>query len=108
PDRARWLIEHPVVPNEELYAHFCAADLGVWPGNLSQVVLEALACALPVVLPEEISPGYSTAHLLEYDNGRRFRRGDVPGLRAAVTALIDDPAGRRAAGERARRLVEDR
>jgi glycosyltransferase involved in cell wall biosynthesis len=102
------VIEHPSVPNEQLPALLAAADVGVWPGNLSQVVVEALGCGLPLVLAELVSPGYPTAHLIELDNGRAFPRGDVPALAACLRELAADAGLRARMGEASRRLLLER
>lgn len=106
PDRDRWLIRLPPVSNSELPALLMAGDIGAWPGNISQVILEALAVGLPVVVPTRFEAGYSSAHLVALQNGVTFERGRTEELAAALRALAADPARRAEMGTRSRELAE--
>lgn len=85
--------------------HYQAADLFVHAtraDNFPSVVLEAGACALPVIasrvggLPEQITPG---------ENGELVPPGDVGALVAAVEALLLDTSRRREQGRKAAERV---
>ncbi len=58
-----------LVPHDKLRGYYSAADVGVWPGSPSISIQEALACGLPVILPES---GH-TDFLLGHDNGFSFK-----------------------------------
>lgn len=53
------------VPNKDLVNYFNAADIGVWPGNPSNIIQEAIASGLPVI----IYPHPTTEFLVEKKNG---------------------------------------
>jgi glycosyltransferase involved in cell wall biosynthesis len=108
PGARRWLLRQPAVANADLPAVLAAADLGVWPGNFSQVIVEALAAGLPVVLPAEFSPGYPSCHLLAARNGLAFPRGDVAALRGAIESLVASGERRARMGAASRELVLER
>jgi phosphatidylinositol alpha-1,6-mannosyltransferase len=101
------------VPQEELPAHYAAGDVFSMPcrtrrggldvEGLGIVYLEASATGLPVVggdsggAPDAILPG-ETGYVV---GGR-----DVAALADRLTALLQDPAGARAMGEKGRAWVE--
>jgi len=91
-----------VVPLEALGAYFDEASVFCVPTRrepLGFVFLEAAEHRLPIVatrvgsLPEIVVDG---------EGGRLVEVGDVEGLADALCELLDDPARRRALGERAR------
>jgi glycosyltransferase involved in cell wall biosynthesis len=62
----------PVVPNEELYRYYSAADVGVWPFQCSITMKEALSCCVPIItsddescIPDMVGKGIG----LVYNNG---------------------------------------
>lgn len=65
-----------IQPHEKLPELFNAADLGVWPGDVSVTMIEAMGTGLPVVLPE--NPGLS--YVADCVGADTFERGDVDGL----------------------------
>lgn len=82
----------------ELYS---SADIGVWPGNNTLAILEAMACRLPVIIAD-----MQLAHLAGHQNGLTVPYADVEKLEAAVRELAISPERRRTmgiAGERAAR-----
>ncbi|MBI3979859.1 MAG: glycosyltransferase family 4 protein [Chloroflexi bacterium] len=97
---------HPFVENRELAGLFQAADVGVWPGNLSQAMFEAMATGLPLVLTDRVSAEADTRFLLADDNGLSFPRGDALALQAALDRLVADETTRRLMGRRSRELAE--
>jgi glycosyltransferase involved in cell wall biosynthesis len=74
-----------------------------WYENLPFSVMEAFACARPVVasdvggIPEMVEDGV---------NGYLFPVGDVDSLAGRLGAMLDDPARRREMGRRAREKAE--
>lgn len=93
---------------EELAAHYASADLFLFPSDtetFGQVVTEAMASGLPVVVParggvmDTVRPG---------ETGLLFRPGSVDDLVEQTLALIEAPARRRTLGMRARAGAEGR
>jgi glycosyltransferase involved in cell wall biosynthesis len=75
------------VSNSELPLYYNAADLGVWPGNPSITVIEAIATGLPVILPEE---ELAYGLLFKKDAAVGFKRGDPDSLSESVLKLLHD------------------
>jgi glycosyltransferase involved in cell wall biosynthesis len=67
-------------------------------------VYEYMAAGLPVVTPA-IHPLDQV--IRDGQEGALFAEGDLPGLAAAIAGLLDDPAGARAMGRRARARVAE-
>jgi UDP-glucose:(heptosyl)LPS alpha-1,3-glucosyltransferase len=85
--------------------YYGAADAFVLPtlyDALSNAVLEALACGLPVITSDRCGAGELVA---AHDAGAIVGARDVAGLAAAMRALASDPARRAHAGARARGAV---
>lgn len=95
-----------MVPTEKLRDFYSAGDIGVWPGNYSNTIVEAMACRLPIVVPEVISELSSNKHLLQGDAAIGYQRGEVEDLREKISALITDLDLRNQTGQKARRLIE--
>ena len=101
-DRITWtgLLEPAALP-----ARYAAADLFVWPAvneAFGMTLLEAQAAGLPVVAGDSGGVSGIVAH---GQTGLLTPEGDAPALAAAVAALLDDPARRRALGRAARDKV---
>ncbi|MBW8886703.1 MAG: glycosyltransferase [Fibrobacteres bacterium] len=91
------------------------ADVPAWYGRfdlylntsvyegMSNTLLEAMACGLPLIASRV--PG-NAAWLAEGENARFFESGDDAALAAAILALRDDPASRAEMGRRNRAKVE--
>lgn len=93
---------------EDLASAYASAEMFVFPSTtdtFGNVVLEAQAAGLPVVVSDQGGP-----HELvrEGEDGFITPAGDLQALCAAVRRLCADPGKRRAMGEAARRHVEDR
>jgi glycosyltransferase involved in cell wall biosynthesis len=58
------------VPNSELSKYYNAADIGVWPGDPSITVIEAVATGLPVIIPKN-DPAYQV--LVESNQNMRYK-----------------------------------
>lgn len=83
----------------ELYS---AADIGVWPGNNTLAILEAMACCLPLVIAD-----MQLAHLAKHGNGMCVPYADVPELRKSIVTLANDPILRKTMGERSGRAIHE-
>ena len=62
------------IPRKELLDYFSAADIGIWPGNNSVAIVEAMACGLPIIMVD-LQLGY-----LVKNNGFKFKENDKKGL----------------------------
>ena len=65
--------------------YFSAADIGVWPGNNSISIMEAMACRLPIVMVD-----LQLSHLIDYGNGLKFPQHNKEKLKKALKKLIGD------------------
>lgn len=99
------IIFHQPVPHQELTGFYSAADIGVWPRNLSLTIMQAMACNLPVVLAKVISENQPSDYLLTNKNGLSFTCGNVQELTKCIDRLTDANL-RREMGKRSRELVE--
>ncbi|MEX2642691.1 MAG: glycosyltransferase [Acetobacterales bacterium] len=89
-----------------LAAAYAAADVVATPSlaeNLSNALLEAMACGTP---PLAFDAGGTRDAVRHMENGWLSPAGDAGGLAAGLQALLDDPALRRRLGEGARRTAE--
>jgi phosphatidylinositol alpha-1,6-mannosyltransferase len=101
------------VPQGELPAHYAAGDVFSMPcrtrrggldvEGLGIVYLEASATGLPVVGGDS---GGAPDAILEGETGYVVGGRDVAALSARLTALLKDPAGAKAMGEKGRAWVE--
>jgi glycosyltransferase involved in cell wall biosynthesis len=92
--------------SDALVRLFQRADIFCLPSRADAVpwvVLEALACGVPV-----ISSAIGSIPEMVGDAGLLTRPGDVEGLRDAIGTLSEDPARRTAMGEAARARAEER
>jgi glycosyltransferase involved in cell wall biosynthesis len=99
-ERVRWL---PGVPNRELYRHFSAADVAVWPAEHTISILEAMACALPVIVSDEPR----SADEVGYGNGLVFQKGNVAELVHALESLISNRQKARNMGQKGLQAVQE-
>jgi glycosyltransferase involved in cell wall biosynthesis len=76
------------MPYRELGRYYRAADIGVWPTNESISMLDAAACALPLVVSDRIYQDHVAG------NGRNYRQDDLDDLARVLEELAD--AGQRA------------
>jgi phosphatidylinositol alpha-1,6-mannosyltransferase len=101
------------VPQDELPAHYAAGDVFAMPcrtrrggldvEGLGIVYLEASAVGLPVVGGDS---GGAPDAIREGETGYVVGGRDVPALTERLTALLQDPAGAKAMGEKGRAWVE--
>ncbi len=104
-NRILWL---PPQPSTDLVKFYNAADVGVWPGNLSNTIQEAMACGKPVVVAERISAGQTTKHLVFQQATAQFSRHQINQLAKVMSKFITNSAYRQHAGEDALTLIQDR
>jgi glycosyltransferase involved in cell wall biosynthesis len=97
------VIMHDFVPNSELPAYYCAADVGVWPGGASNTIQEAMACALPVI----ISKRTNTEHLVSWGGGYVFPQGDLETLMHYLQKLVSNDSLRVKLALEARKAIEE-
>ena len=103
------VVHHGVAPNSlALRRLFAAADVFALPTHadgLPMAIMEAMAAGLPVIS----TPVGSIAEAVEAGvTGYLTPPGAVADLRAAVTALVEQPDLRRRMGQAARRVAEQR
>jgi glycosyltransferase involved in cell wall biosynthesis len=82
-----------------------ASDLLCLPSRregVPRVVMEAMACRLPVVATDVVG---TREVVLDGETGVLVPFGDSPAMAAAIAALLDDPARRSALAERAYELL---
>ena len=93
--------------SDRVREYLSAADIFVLPSRaegLSNALLEAMACALPVVVSK--IPG-NIAVIEHNENGLFFNTGDPDSLAQSVYNLLNQPNLRERLGRAARRTVEE-
>jgi len=91
-----------VVPNAELPKYYSAADVGVWPKEVSITQWEAMSCKLPLI----VADNPAAAERVAWNNGLVCKEGDVEDLCQAMKRLLIDEGLRKEMGERGRKIVE--
>lgn len=71
-------------PNSHLPTYYNAADIGVWPGDHSITVIEAVASGLPTIVPEN-DIAYNI--LFENSSAEGFERGNTRNLSEKILKL---------------------
>jgi glycosyltransferase involved in cell wall biosynthesis len=100
---------HFASPTREIENYYRAADLVVMPSlreGLPVVVLEAMACGLPVVASR--LAGSTDTVITDGVDGRLVEPGDVAGFAGAIGELLRDRPLAARIGAAARRTVEAR
>ena len=96
-------------PTREIENYYRAADLVVMPSlreGLPLVMLEAMACGLPVVASR--LPGSTDTVITDGVDGRLVEPGDIAGFADAIGEVLRDRARAEQIGAAARRTVEER
>ncbi|RLC70733.1 MAG: hypothetical protein DRI26_06535, partial [Chloroflexi bacterium] len=85
-DLAEKFIWIGVVPNAELPKYYSAADIGVWPREVTITQLEAMSCELPII----VADNPAAAERVAWGNGLIYKEGDVEDLCRAMKQLLND------------------
>jgi glycosyltransferase involved in cell wall biosynthesis len=104
--RGRVIFIRRFLDRSNLNEVFNGADVGVWPAEPSNVIQEALAAGLPIVVPDRNSQGLSNAPYVARQNGLLFERGKLDSLVSALLTLGKDEERRKGMAVRARQLVD--
>jgi glycosyltransferase involved in cell wall biosynthesis len=88
---------------ELLPEYLSAMDIAVWPGDISNTAIEAMAVGLPVVA---CRTAYTEAIVEQYGAGVLFEAANLPDLALALAPLASHQAERDAYARRARAAVE--
>ncbi|NNJ99705.1 MAG: glycosyltransferase family 1 protein [Desulfatitalea sp.] len=94
--------------NEKLASVYASSDLFVFPSTtdtFGNVVLEAQASGLPVIVSDQGGP---CENMIHGQTGLICRSDDVESLLDAIQSLLSDTGSRRAMGKAARGYVEQR
>ena len=75
------------VPKQKLCDYFSAVDVGVWPGNNSVIIMEAMACSLPIIMAD-----LQLSHLVSYNNGYKFPPDDLEALKNCMLKTLEGKA----------------
>jgi glycosyltransferase involved in cell wall biosynthesis len=97
-----------VLKGDDLVAAYASSDLFVFPSTtdtFGNVVLEAQACGLPVIVSDRGGP---RENMLPGQTGLMVKANDSEDLVAAMRALVKDAGRRRTMGRAARRYMEER
>ena len=73
------------VKKDEVKNYFSASNIGVWPGNNSVSIMEAMACKLPIVMVD-----LQLGQLVSYNNGIKFPQNNKEKLKDALNKLVND------------------
>ncbi len=98
------IIFKPFIPNKELPAFYSAADIGVWPGDFSITIYEALGCGLPTI----VAKTESTKYILSHKSAMGFNRRDVKELVRKLNILSSNKKKRDELTNNARSLVSQK
>lgn len=96
------------VENSELPKYYNAGDIGVWPGDLSNTIQEAMATGLPVILPKIVSKGQTTNHLSLNGAALQFQRRNPNDLSKNILKLILDSKERKIRSKNCYNLIREK
>jgi glycosyltransferase involved in cell wall biosynthesis len=94
-------IVHPFVHFRELGSVYRAADIAVWPAEITTSTLDAAACGIPIIVNDQIlaSERYE-------GNGLTYRLNDLDDLKRALLELKDPALRKKLGDEGARKMRE--
>lgn len=92
-------VVHPFVPYKQLGDVYRAADIAVWPAEITTSTLDGAACGIPIVVNDQI-----LAEERYEGNGLTYRLGDVDDLKRVLLRL-KDPALRKTLGDEGARKM---
>lgn len=90
----------------ELPRIFGASDVFVLPSEqepFGLIINEAMAAGLPIMTTRDV--GAAPDLVRPGENGLTYAAGDIPAMAAGLKTLLDDAAGRHAAGVASRRII---
>ncbi len=90
------------VGRKRMAALYAAADIGVWPGNNTLAIIEAMSCRLPVVIAD-----MQLAHLARHENGFTMPYADAVALERHVRTLASSTDLRRRMGAQSERAARE-
>jgi len=88
------------INSEKLPDYYSAGDIGVWLSNNSVVMMEAISCSLPLVIPDQ-----QLSHVAGHDNGFRFEPGNQKQFQEYVEKLIINPDLRKKLAKNSRKAA---
>ena len=88
---------------DDLPGYLSAMDIAVWPGDISNTAIEAMAIGLPVVAAR--TP-YTESIVEQHGAGVLFQLGDQDQLTKAIEPLVKDTAYRQSVSRQAREAVD--
>jgi len=86
---------------DEIPSYYSAADIGVWPFRATITMIEAMACKLPIVIPNL----NVVNHLIENNNGLNFEANNQQDFENAIEKLIKDKKLRKQMGKNSEEIV---
>lgn len=89
------------VPSSEVAYYYSASDIAVWPNYPTITVLEAMACRLPIIIPDR-----QLNHLVNYENGYIFPVGDKDVLYRRIQRLIINKKQRKKMGKKSQDAID--
>jgi glycosyltransferase involved in cell wall biosynthesis len=88
---------------DDLPAYLSAMDIAVWPGDISNTAIEAMAVGLPVVAART---AYTESVIERHGAGVLFQQGNDDQLTRVLEPLVSDRQQRQARSQMARDAVE--
>jgi glycosyltransferase involved in cell wall biosynthesis len=96
------VIFHDFVRNDELPTFYSMADIGIWPGNSSNTMIEAMSCSLPIILARS----EDTVHLLDNNNGFFFEPNNENDFQNYLKKLLENNTLRRKMRKNSKEIVD--
>lgn len=95
-------IVHPFVHYKTLGDVYRAADIAVWPTQITTSTLDAAACGIPIIVNDQI-----LANERYEGNGLTYRLNDLADLKRALLDLKDPALRKKLGDEGARKMREE-